>query len=68
MVELTDELKIILLVTLLGVTLVYSLFVAGTLLLWLSLVLPFLFLYLFWRFVRAVERIADTYEAQEQAP
>lgn len=38
---------------------IYFLLIAQQILAWFAVVLPLLFLYLFWRFVRAHERIAD---------
>jgi hypothetical protein len=43
-------------------TLLYSILLAGRVLSWFSIAFPLLGLYLFWRFVRAVERIADSME------
>lgn len=45
--------------------LVYSVFVTRALLQWVGLVLPLVFLYLVWRFVRAHERIATALESME---
>ena len=42
--------------------LVYSVLIAGQLLLWVGLISPFVFLYFVWRFVRAHERIAAAQE------
>lgn len=47
--------------------LVYSVFVTRALLQWVGLVLPLVFLYLVWRFVRAHERIATALESTEVA-
>jgi len=44
---------------LLTAVVLYSLLVQRAPLQWLGMVLPLAFLYLFWRFVRAHERIAD---------
>jgi uncharacterized membrane protein SirB2 len=44
------------------VTFVYSVFIARAMLQWVGIVLPLVFLYLAWRFVRAHERIADAVE------
>ncbi|WP_181684873.1 hypothetical protein [Halorhabdus salina] len=48
----------------LALTFGYSLFVNGTILLWTWFVVPIIFLYLCWRFVRAHERIADALEGE----
>jgi hypothetical protein len=42
--------------------LIYSVLIAGQLLLWVGLITPFVFLYFVWRFVRAHERIAAAQE------
>ena len=49
-------------VTVAVLTLLYSVLLAGRFLSWFGIALPLLALYLFWRFVRAVERIADEME------
>lgn len=50
-------------ITLLAVlTLLYTVLIAGRPLLWFSVVIPLVLLYFAWRFVRAVERIADALE------
>ncbi|WP_231182678.1 hypothetical protein [Haladaptatus sp. DYF46] len=49
-------------VTVAVLTLLYSVLLAGRFLSWFGIALPLLGLYLFWRFVRAVERIADEME------
>ncbi|WP_423744441.1 hypothetical protein V5735_16125 (plasmid) [Haladaptatus sp. SPP-AMP-3] len=41
-------------------TFLYSILLASKPLAWFGIVFPLLGLYLFWRFVRAVERIADS--------
>jgi hypothetical protein len=46
-------------------TFAYSLFINGTILVWLNLVSILLVFYLLWRFVRAHERIADALEDGE---
>lgn len=43
-------------------TLLYTVLIAGRPLLWFSVVIPLVLLYFAWRFVRAVERIADALE------
>lgn len=43
-------------------TLLYSIFLRGQFLSWFGIVIPLLGVYLFWRFVRAVERIAAAME------
>ena len=48
-------------------SLLYSLLIAGQILLWVTLIAPFVFLYLLWRFVRAHERIAAAQERREAA-
>jgi membrane protein implicated in regulation of membrane protease activity len=42
----------------------YSVLIQGSVRWWIASLLPFAFVYLFWRFVRAVERIADAYERE----
>jgi Flp pilus assembly protein TadB len=44
------------------VTLVYSVVIAQQILAWFAIAIPLVLLYLFWRFVRAHERIADALE------
>lgn len=44
------------------VLLVYSVVILRAPLQWFGIIIPFLFLYLFWRFVRAHERLADAIE------
>jgi len=44
------------------VTLLYSLLIARAPLAWVGVMVPLVFLYLVWRFVRAHERIADALE------
>ena len=46
-------------------TLLYSVLIAQQLLAWFGIVIPLLLVYLFWRFVRAHERIADALETGE---
>ena len=48
-------------------TLLYTVLIAGRPLLWLSTVIPLVLLYLAWRFVRAVERIAKALEDSSDA-
>ncbi|MEF8840953.1 MAG: hypothetical protein V5A62_04935 [Haloarculaceae archaeon] len=43
-------------------TLVYSVLVAQQILAWFAIAIPLVLLYLFWRFVRAHERIAAALE------
>ena len=43
-------------------TLAYSLLIAQQVLAWFGIAIPLVLLYLFWRFVRAHERIADALE------
>lgn len=57
-----DRYAIIAIVLLAVLTLVYSVLIAGRPLLWFSAVIPLVLLYLAWRFVRAVERIAKALE------
>ncbi|PSQ10051.1 hypothetical protein BRC93_11060 [Halobacteriales archaeon QS_5_70_15] len=45
-----------------AVTLLYSGLVAQQVLAWFGIALPLVLLYLFWRFVRAHERVADALE------
>jgi len=45
-----------------AVTLVYSVLVAQQVLAWFGIAIPLVLLYLFWRFVRAHERIAAALE------
>jgi threonine/homoserine/homoserine lactone efflux protein len=45
-----------------AVTLLYSVLVAQQVLAWFGIALPLVLLYLFWRFVRAHERVADALE------
>lgn len=51
-----------------AVTLVYSIVIAQAILQWFSIVIPLLFLYLVWRFIRAHERIAAALEARQNQP
>ena len=44
------------------VTLLYSVLIVQQVLAWFAIVIPLVFLYLLWRFVRAHERIADALE------
>jgi len=44
------------------VTLLYSVVVAQQILAWFAIALPLVLLYLFWRLVRAHERVADALE------
>lgn len=43
-------------------TFLYSVLIAGRPLFWFSIGFPLVLVYLFWRLVRAVERIADAQE------
>lgn len=45
-----------------AVTLVYSVLVAQQILAWFAIAIPLVLLYLFWRFVRAHERVAAALE------
>ncbi len=45
-----------------AITLVYSVLVAQQVLAWFAIAIPLVLLYLFWRFVRAHERIAAALE------
>jgi CHASE2 domain-containing sensor protein len=45
-----------------AVLLVYSVLILRAPLQWFGIIIPFLFLYLFWRFVLAHERLADAIE------
>lgn len=45
-----------------AITLVYSLLIAQQVLAWFGIAIPLVLLYLFWRFVRAHERIAAALE------
>lgn len=45
-------------------TLLYSVLITQAILAWFSIVVPLLFLYLLWRFVRAHERIARALETR----
>ncbi|WP_049970137.1 hypothetical protein [Haladaptatus cibarius] len=42
--------------------LLYSFLIIGNILAWFGAIVPFVFLYLMWRLVLAVERIADAVE------
>jgi type II secretory pathway component PulM len=44
------------------ITLVYSVLIAQQILAWFGIAIPLVLLYLFWRFVRAHERIAAALE------
>lgn len=57
-----------LLVVVVAATFLYSVFVATAPLAWVGLVAPIVFLYLMWRLVRGVERIAVTLESAEGDP
>ena len=48
-------------------TFVYSVLITQSVLAWFGIVVPLLFLYLAWRFVRAHERIADALESTGRA-
>lgn len=49
-------------------TLLYSLLIVQQILAWFGIVIPLLFLYLVWRFVRAHERIAAALEDSPRTP
>jgi len=60
--QTNDRLLLLVIAALALVTLAYSVFIARAILQWVGIVLPLVFLYLAWRFVRAHERIADAVE------
>jgi hypothetical protein len=60
--QTNDRLLLLAIAALALVTLAYSVFIARAILQWVGIVLPLVFLYLAWRFVRAHERIADAVE------
>ena len=60
--QTNDRLLLLVVAALALVTLAYSVFIARAILQWVGIVLPLVFLYLAWRFVRAHERLADAVE------
>lgn len=63
----TDDRNVLILLGVVAVlVLVYSVFVARAPLELLGFVLPLVFLYLLWRFVRAHERMADALEGTDR--
>jgi threonine/homoserine/homoserine lactone efflux protein len=63
-----DTVVLIAIAVLALLALVYSVFIARALLQWVGIVLPLVFLYLAWRFVRAHERIATALESDSARP